>query len=161
MLLLNSVLTGAWLSCLTLDGNFSRIVVSAITEPIHAQVSLLISCLISTTQQLKGGCTLDTSETRWWVGSTLKTAKVCPATLDLCWRPWALITDLEETFCHHRPQHRDNLSIREKSYIHCQNTSLALWTRALKDICKIWKLAIVLWDGAMERRIILLRNTER
>ena len=64
MLLLNSVLTGAWLSCLTLDGNFSRIVVSAITEPIQAQVSLLISCLISTTQQLKGGCTLDTSETR-------------------------------------------------------------------------------------------------
>ncbi len=38
--------------------------------------------------------TLDTTDNRWWVGSTLKTAKVWPATLDLCWRPWALTTDL-------------------------------------------------------------------
>ena len=38
--------------------------------------------------------TLDTTESKWWILSTLKTANVCPTTLDLCWSPRAFTTDL-------------------------------------------------------------------
>ena len=38
--------------------------------------------------------TFDTTDNKWWILSTLKTAKVCPITFDLCWSPWAFTTDL-------------------------------------------------------------------
>ena len=38
--------------------------------------------------------TLDTTDKRWWILSTLNTANVWPTTLDLCCKPWALTTDL-------------------------------------------------------------------
>ena len=40
------------------------------------------------------GIILETTESKWWIRSTLKTAKVCPTTFDLCCKPWALTTDL-------------------------------------------------------------------
>ena len=50
--------------------------------------------LDSPTIQSGLGIILETTESKWWIRSTRKTAKVCPTTFDLCCKPWALTTDL-------------------------------------------------------------------